>query len=140
MKKDRIFLDANILFSVAYGSKGLEHLWELQEKGDCILLASQYVVEEAKRNLTNPKQLAKLKSRLSTLQIVLEADPSLTLPINLPEKDKPVLMAAITAKADYLLTGDVKHFGDYFGQTIMGVKISLPRDYLLPKLKLHPPR
>ena len=48
MSIDRIFLDADILFSVAHGSPGLNHLWELAQKGSCVLLASEYVIEEAK--------------------------------------------------------------------------------------------
>ena len=39
--------------------------------------------------------------------------------------------AAISIKADYLLTGDVIHFGKYFGQTVRGITICLPRNYLL---------
>jgi len=136
MNIDRIFLDANILFSVAYGSRGLDRLWELQKKRGCVLVASGYVIEEAKRNLTDTDQLKKLEACLSNLQIVLEADPSIDCPIELPQKDKPVPMAAISAKADYLLTGDIEHFGKYFGQTIMGVRICLPREYLLSKMKL----
>jgi len=42
-------------------------------------------------------------------------------------------MSAISAKADYLITGDHAHLGQYFGQTIMGVKICLPREYILLK-------
>jgi predicted nucleic acid-binding protein len=135
MNTDRIFLDANILFSVAYGSSSLDRLWTLDNHGLCVLLASRYVIEEAKRNLTQRDQLNKLETRLSNVQIVLEADPRIECPINLPEKDQPVLMAAISAKANYLLTGDIKHFGKYFGQTIMGVRICMARDYLLSKIK-----
>ncbi|MBW2301837.1 MAG: PIN domain-containing protein [Deltaproteobacteria bacterium] len=135
MNPDRIFLDANILFSVAYGSLGLERLWELDKEGHCVLFASRYVIEEAKRNHTKPDELNKLEACLSNVQIVLEADPSIDCPIDLPEKDQPVLMAAISARADYLLTGDIEHFGKYFGQTVMGVKISMARDYLLSKMK-----
>ena len=39
--------------------------------------------------------------------------------------------AAVSIKADYLLTGDTTHFGKYFGQTVRGIKIPLPRGYLL---------
>jgi bifunctional DNA-binding transcriptional regulator/antitoxin component of YhaV-PrlF toxin-antitoxin module len=67
-------------------------------------------------------------------QSVLEADPSIECPIDLPEKDQPVLVAAISAKADYLLTGDIEHFGKYFGQRIMDVRICMARDYLLQYL------
>ena len=133
MSTEKVFLDANILFSIAYGSSSLSHLWDLSKKGYCVLLVSNYVIEEAKRNLTTEEQLNSLDIYLSNVQIVLEADPSLSCPIHLPEKDKPVLMSAISAEADYFLTGDIVHFGRYFGKTIMGVKILMARDYFKSK-------
>ena len=136
MKADKLFLDANILFSVAYGSPGLDLLWKLAKKGHCELIASQYVIEKAKRNLDQQKHLDKLERRLSELTTVAEVDPSIPCPIDLPDKDNPVLIAAIAAKSDYLLTGDMTHFGKYFGKTIMGVRVSTARDYLLSKMKL----
>ena len=136
MKREAVFLDANILFSVAYGSAGLSRLWELATKGVCSLLASQYVIEEAKRNLDRREQLKRLDSFLSAVEVVMETDPELSCPIDLPEKDVPVLMAAVSAGADYLITGDVSHFGRHFGKTVMGVQIVMPRDYLLPRMHL----
>lgn len=133
MSVDRVFLDANILFSVAYGSPGLDRLWDLAGEGLCVLLASRYVVEETKRNLHNQDQLQNLETYLSNVQIVLEADQRLECPLDLPDKDKPVLMAAIFARADYLITGDMAHFGKYFGHLIMGVKVSTARGYILSK-------
>jgi len=123
MSVDRVFLDANILFSIAYGSAGLHRLSELVQQGQCLLLASGFVIEEARRNLKHPAQLSRLKAFLTHVRIVLEADTSIPCPVELAEKDRPVLMAAITAKADFLLTGDLHHFGKYLGQTIGGVKI-----------------
>jgi uncharacterized protein len=130
MTVDRIFLDANILFSVAYGSPGLDRLWYLAQKKRCLLFASSYVVEEARRNLHDPDHLKKLEICVSEVHIVPEADPAMPCPIHLPEKDRPVLLAAISIKADYLITGDVVHFGKYFGQTVSGIEICRPRDYL----------
>ena len=132
-----VFLDANILFSVAHGSVGLDSLWTLSKKGNCRLIASQYVIEEARRNLGSAEKLRKLDSCLSGVQVVTEADPKLSCPIDLPEKDIPVLMAAVTAKADYLLTGDIAHFGKYFGKSIMGVKILMAREYLQQRTSLE---
>lgn len=130
MTIDRIFLDANILFSVAYGSPGLNRLWEFARQKRCLLFASHFVVEETRRNLFRPEQMKKLEDYLSELRIVPEVDPTLPCPVELPEKDRPVLLAAISMKADYLMTGDSTHFGKYFGQTVNGVKICRPRDYL----------
>jgi len=126
----KIFLDANILFSKAYGSPGLERLWELSKKGRCVLLASGFVIDEAKRNLSEAYQLQRLEACLSDVQLVLEADPTIKCPLDLPDKDRPVFMAAVSAKADYLITGDITHFGKYFGRTIMGVNVCMLRDYL----------
>ena len=50
--------------------------------------------------------------------------------ISLPEKDVPIILAAIEARATHLLTGDVRHFGPYFGKKAEGVLISLPGEYL----------
>jgi uncharacterized protein len=136
MSVDRIFLDANILFSVAYGSPGLNRLWELAQKGFCVLLASEHIIEEAKRNLSATEQLQRLDEYLSIVHPVPEVDPTVTCPIDLPDKDRPVIMAAISAKAGYFITGDITHFGKYFGQTIMGVNICLARDYISTKIKL----
>ena len=127
---DRIFLDANVLFSIAYGSPGLKRLEERSQKKHCLLFASNYVIEEARRNLSNPSQLKRLETYLSKVQIIPEIDPQLPSPLDLPEKDRPVLLAAISVRADYLLTGDITHFGKYFGKKVSGVTICLPRDYL----------
>ena len=126
---DRVFLDANVLFSAAYPSgAGLQRLWKLAEAQ---LLASSYAVEEARRNLSRPSQKARLTRLLRTVNFVAEPD-DLTLPtaIELPVKDRPILAAAIAAKATHLLTGDIKHFGRYFGRSIAGVLILPPADYL----------
>jgi predicted nucleic acid-binding protein len=135
MTVDRIFLDANILFSVAYGSPGLNRLWKLAHQKRCLLFVSHFVVEEARRNLSRPEEKKRLENSLSEVRIVPEADPTLPRPIELIEKDRPVLMAAISNKADYLMTGDSTHFGRYFGQTVSGVKICRPRDYLSKPLR-----
>jgi len=129
MTIDRVFLDANVLFSVAYGSQGLNRFGELAEKGRCILFTSNYVIEEVRRNLINSEQVRKLDSFLTKVRIVPEVDPDIPCPIELPDKDRPIMLAALSIKADYLITGDMIHFGKYFGQTVSGVKIYPPRDY-----------
>jgi predicted nucleic acid-binding protein len=129
---DRVFLDTNVLFSAGYKSvSSLRKLWEL---ADVELLTSSYAVEEAHRNLAmhKPDQLASLQQLLDALIVVAEPAQGLALPVevNLVEKDRPILLAAIAARATHLLTGDKDHFGRYFGRTIGGVLILRPRDYL----------
>jgi predicted nucleic acid-binding protein len=129
---DRVFLDANILFSAAYkpGSP-LRHLWQL---GSAELITSVQAVLEAHNNLSavRPARLPDLAHLLQSVTIFSDPLPGFVLPagINLPDKDKPILQAAIDARATHLVTGDVKHFGRYYGQTIAGVLILPPAQYL----------
>jgi predicted nucleic acid-binding protein len=129
---DRVYLDANILFSAAYkpGSP-LRQLWQL---ADVELITSVQAVLEAYNNLSSarPVQLTDLAQLLQSVTIFPDPLPGFVLPaaINLPDKDKPILQAAIDAQATHLVTGDVKHFGPYYGQTIAGVLILPPAQYL----------
>jgi predicted nucleic acid-binding protein len=127
---DRVFLDANILFSAAYRpDAGLRQLWSVP---DVELVTSAYAVEEARRNLDRPEQRVALEGLLQSVQVLpaTPGDPSLTVPIDLAEKDRPILAMAVATRATHLLTGDVQHFGRYYGQTIMGVRILPPVAYL----------
>lgn len=126
---DRLFLDANVLFSAAYRpDAGLARLWRLS---GVELLTSAYAVEEARINLSEDAQRQRLGRSLAAVRI-LPASLSSPLPagIDLAEKDRPVLLAAIGARATHLLTGDRRHFGKYFGRTLSGVLVQTPADYL----------
>ena len=41
--------------------------------------------------------------------------------VSLPEKDVPILLAAIEARATHPLTGNLRHFGSYFGKRVEGI-------------------
>ena len=125
---DRVFLDANVLFSAAYRpGAGLLQLWRLK---DVKLCTSRYALEEATINLNDESQRER-PARLSTKLEVFDAvEQELPAKILLPEKDVPILLAAIRARATHLLTGDLRHFGPYFGRKIAGVLILAPGDYL----------
>jgi uncharacterized protein len=126
---DRVFLDANILVSAAWRSdSGLVTLWALT---DIELLTSAYAILEADRNLATPEQRTRLYRLIQRVEIVDEPK-SRTLPpgVKLPDKDVPILLAAIESGAAFLLTGDKDHFGVYFGRVIGGVEVLRPRDYL----------
>ncbi|MBI5380153.1 MAG: PIN domain-containing protein [Nitrospirae bacterium] len=132
---DRVFLDANILFSAAYlPDAGLRRLWELP---GVELVTSAYAVEEARRNLDHPKQLADLERLLRVARVMDTAprDRPLHPAAQLPDADRPILLAAIDAQATHLLTGDVRHFGRYYGRVVEGVRILPPGVYLRTRRK-----
>jgi uncharacterized protein len=125
---DRLFLNANVLFSAAYRpAAGLLQLWKLR---DVRLYSSRYAVEEARINLTEQDQRMRLSRLTEKVQLFEAAPRQLPRGISLPEKDVPILLAAIEARCTHLLTGDIRHFGPYFGRKIEGVSIVLPGDYL----------
>lgn len=125
-----VFLDANILFSAAYKPESrLLILWTLPS---VTLVTSNYAVEEARRNLPEPVQKSILERLVKDLRILFETRVDCNFPASLkiPEKDLPILAGAVQTKADVLLTGDVRHFGPYFGKKIKGVKILTPAVFL----------
>lgn len=126
---DRVFLDANILVSAAWRAEaGLLTLWNLPHAQ---LLTSAYAIVEADRNVRTPEQRTRLYRLVQPLEIVDEPKHRRLPPtISLPAKDVPILLAAIGAAANYLLTGDKDHFGRYFGQSVEGVMILRPASYL----------
>ncbi len=97
------------------------------------MITSAYAIEEAYRNLDYPKQQDDLQELLGSIEVITTAastDHPLFSSVKLPDKDRPLLLAAIGAGATHLLTGDVQHFGLYYGERIEGVLILPPGDYL----------
>ncbi|MEW5801835.1 MAG: PIN domain-containing protein [bacterium] len=127
---DRVFLDANILFSAAYRpDAGLLRLWHLE---GVKLVTSAYALEEARLNLEEPEQHIRLDRLACALKILDRQQADFYPPevMEFPDKDRPIFMAAIESGATHLLTGDIRHFGKYYGQTVKGIHILPPADYL----------
>jgi predicted nucleic acid-binding protein len=136
----RIFLDANILFSAAKSEGAIRRLLTLLADAGHQLCADAYVIEEARRNLAAkaPDRTAELRTILRAVELIAIPQASeIRLPEfrQLPEKDTPVLAAAIRSGCPALVTGDRTHFGPLYGKTIRGVTIHSPRS-LAEKLNL----
>jgi predicted nucleic acid-binding protein len=129
---DRLFLDANVLFSAAYKVDArLLPLWKIR---NVTLCSSYYALQEARINLTREDQWARLSELSGSLQLFAAGQAPLPPGILLPEKDAPIFLAATEARATHLLTGDVRHFRGYFGKTIKGIAIMRPGEYLKRRL------
>ena len=128
---DRLFLDANVLFSAAYASTSrLLALWSLD---DVELVTSVWAVEEARRNLViqNRERLPVMEELLSRVTLIATSTTGSTQPgVQLPDKDVPILLAAIESGCNVLLTGDKQHFGALYGQELEGVLVQMPGQYL----------
>lgn len=128
-KEKILFLDANVLFSAAYREDSkLSIFWKLKKTN---LITSSYALEEARRNLKTQEQRIRLEVLASKLKITSHEHMAPLPPeVILKDKDRPILAAAIHAKADFLITGDFQDFGKYFGTAVIGVMILPPAGYL----------
>lgn len=128
---DRVFLDANVVFSAAYspGSRLLE-LWQI---AGVELVTSLFAIEEARRNL-NQNCLDAL-DELASKTVIVSGTRTGELPddVQLADKDIPILLAAIDSGCNYLLTGDKRHFDTLYGNTISGVLVQTPAQYFRAK-------
>ena len=98
-------------------------------------MADSYVQAEAQRNIAAKadaqamRDLDALLSKVdvSTVQFA-HASPALqAAELWLPEKDRPMLLAAMVLACDELVTGDSAHFGPGYGERFEGVTVCLPR-------------
>jgi uncharacterized protein len=127
----RIFLDANTLFSDAKSDGAIRKLINQLRGFDHQLVVDGYVVTEARRNLADkfPDGVEWLDNRLEDIHFSEFGHIGLKDELRdlLPEKDQPVLAAALQLQCDFLVTGDRTHFGPLFGRQFDGVKICSPR-------------
>jgi uncharacterized protein len=101
------------------------------------LVADDYVATEARRNLAR-KEGSDAIPYLDALLLQIEVNHAQHPPPRtdsaqtdtdwLPEKDRPVLRAAIALRCDALMTGDWPDFGSGFGKTFGGVTIYSPAE------------
>ena len=129
----RLFLDANVLFSVAYNADSrCGQLLAVARAYRMSLYSSRYCMDEAKRNITKkaPMAQAHLVGVFNKINIAPEGG---TEQINMAQlqmihpKDAPVLAAAIALHADVLVTADKAHFGHLYNKHIYGVTIVSPQ-------------
>jgi predicted nucleic acid-binding protein len=62
---------------------------------------------------------------------LIDTPRDLRLPagIRLDSKDRPILLAAIHGKADFSLTGDIRHFTHLYGKKVEDVMVLRPAQY-----------
>lgn len=128
----RIFLDANILFSCARSDGAIRYLVNALLAAGHSCWVDEYVVAEARRNLhlKNAQALSDfdaLLRKLKTADARAHAAAEWASLDWLPEKDRPVLLAAMRLRCAALVTGDRRHFGAGYGSAFGGVMLHSPR-------------
>jgi predicted nucleic acid-binding protein len=130
----RLFLDANVLFTAAHNSSGKASLIiDLGVQGSWEVVSCSYAIEEARRNISIkfPDSLKRFESSVSRITKA-PSRSGRNCPVPLPEKDRPILEAAIHCKATHLLTGDIKDFGSFMNHASLtgGVLIQTASEFL----------
>jgi len=139
MPKFKIFLDSSALIAGAISDSGAAHiLLNLGESRDIVLIVSELVIVESERSIArkSPNNLDDLRSliRLSNLHIVENPSPKevgANLYLISDPTDVPILVAAMKAKVDFLVTHNRKHFlDDPKVEERSGIRIGTPGDAL----------
>lgn len=97
---------------------------------DARILGEYHDVLRRRAFAFRPTDIQTLLSRISTAGELLSAEP---LRRRLPHADdQPFLEVAVTARAEYLVTGNLRHFPQSHRQ---GIRVVSPRDFLEASLE-----
>ena len=128
----KVVLDTNVLVSAFLKPRSnLARILHLVLQGNIQIIINEHIMAEYFEVLTRPK----FDLKRDNIQIVLELfrskgiyAPALPESFQLPDKgDEPFLEAALSVKADALITGNKKHFPKKF---LKGQKVASPEEFL----------
>jgi hypothetical protein len=103
-----------------------------------VLITTHYCLEEAQRNVAKVGCKAStilngsLAPKLAFVPTELTFDKVLVFP---KAKDRPVLLSALGAESDYLLTLDEGDFQNVIGYEVYGMGVSTPGLFLISERK-----
>lgn len=136
-KKIKIFLDSNVLFSIAYTGKDKSRsylIYEIQTLGMLKVYLSKLVCEEALFNIRRKKPdteelLNELIDR-SEILVDVSADLKHAEARKLPQNDRIILSTGVYNKMDIFVTGNEKDFKNLYHKKVLSTLILRPVDFL----------
>jgi len=137
MEKVTVFLDSNLLFSVAWTGREKSRsaiLFELQSLGFIRLFISRLVLEETMSNLREKRPEAipffeELSGDVKVVpDLVVEGEDRRLK--ELPENDRVILSTAVAHGMDFFLTGNTRDFRGLYRRRIGRTLILTPREFL----------
>lgn len=130
----KLFLDTSVLLAAAGSAKGASrHVFLSAADHGWSLLSTHYCVEETERNLgklgakARPHWRTSLRPLLGLVPVELAFDKVLVFP---KAKDRPVLLSALGAGANVLLTLDEADFQRVVGRQVYSLQIRSPGEFL----------
>jgi predicted nucleic acid-binding protein len=130
----KVFLDSSVILSACGSGRSLSRLITiLAVEREWSLVSAAYCRAETVKNLAKFEPPASahwqnLQARIEWVPNALTTKRPLLLTAS---KDKPVLISALAAKCDTLLTLDTKDFGILLGTEVYGMRVATPRDFLI---------
>ena len=138
-KEIKIFLDSNVILSGFIFDKAAPRLILDLLCHDLTFLVGatgQYNLEEIERTIRRklPAVVPVFRESMSRMKIQI-----VPMPVRgeldryrgaIDDADLPVLVSAIQSNADYLVTGDRKHFSGLRGRNDIPVKICTPAEFI----------
>ncbi len=138
-KPVRVFLDSNVILSGLFSDSGAPRLILdvlSMEIPDLIAVTGRYNIIEIERNIRKkaPKVLPIYEEYFPKLRFEIVPMPSYAEVTKhsgtIADKDTPVLVSAIKGRADFLVTGDKKHFDKVKKSGDIPFKIVSPAEFL----------
>ena len=136
-KKIKIFLDSNVLFSIAYTGKDKSRsslIYEIQALGMLKVYLSKLGYEEALFNIRRKKPDVEefLNELIDRSQILgdIAADLKHAEARKLPQNDRIILSTAVYNKTDIFVTGNEKDFKNLYHKRVLSTLILRPVDFL----------
>jgi putative PIN family toxin of toxin-antitoxin system len=118
----RVVLDTNVLLSACWTPTGLEaKIVTLALSGTVTACVSPMVLGEYRDVLLRPKFAGFRGLAIQTLtefeRTALLVNPTEAVKVSTDDDDNRFLECAVAAKAEFLVTGNLRHYPDSFGPT-----------------------
>jgi predicted nucleic acid-binding protein len=135
----KLFIDTSVLLAAAGSENGASRfIIEQANDREWVLITTHYCLEEAQRNIAKVGRKASttlngsLVPNLAFVPTELTFDKVLVFP---KAKYRPVLLSALGAESDYLLTLDEGDFQNVIGSAVYGMRVSTPGLFLISERK-----
>ena len=127
----RLVIDTNVLVSAAIKPDGLQRaVLVLATTRPTTLYVSEAILAEYREVLSRPELKIRKALRLQLLQLIRSRShpvkPSRALQVTKDPDDNKFLECADVARADYLFTGNQRHFPKFWKKT----KVITPREFI----------
>ncbi len=139
----KLFLDTSVLIAAIGSGEGTSRLViEEAARHGWRLFTADYCVEEARRNWGKLRQPSSRSAQIWEIKIsprikILPVRLVLNKPLWFPKtKDRPVVISALAAECDWLLTFDTGDFHAKLGTSVYSVNIGTPKEFLLAQIRV----